>query len=65
MLTLFLIQMLGQDILPTISNYKNCLFCATNIVEKSDKEKLLYSGYGIAFDRTGSWNFGNDFARNV
>ena len=54
--------MLGQDILPTISNYKNCLFCATNIVEKSDKEKLLYSGYGIAFDRTGSWNFGNDFA---
>ena len=24
----------------------------------------MYSGYGIAFDSAGSWNFGNDFARN-
>ena len=25
----------------------------------------IYSGYGKAFDGTGSWNFGNDFAGNV
>ena len=25
----------------------------------------MYSGYGIAFDGAGSWNFGNDISRNV
>ena len=45
--------------------FKNCLFGATNIVKNSDKEKCVYSGYGITFDNAGSWNFGNDFARNV
>ena len=25
----------------------------------------MYSGYGIAFDQLGSWNFVNDFTRNV
>ena len=25
----------------------------------------MYSGYGITFDSTGSWSFGNDIARNV
>ena len=45
--------------------FKNCLFGATNIVKNSDKEKCVYSGYGITFDSAGSWNFGNDFARNV
>ena len=29
---------------------KNCLFRATNIVKNSDKNKWVYSGYGIAFD---------------
>ena len=28
-------------------------------------KKLVYSDYGIAFDGVDSWNFGNDFARNV
>ena len=44
--------------------FKNCLFGATNIVEKSDKEKYVYSGYGITFDSAGSWSFGNGTARN-
>ena len=44
---------------------KNCLLGATNIVKHSDKEKLVYSGYEIAFDGAGSWNFGNGFAKNV
>ena len=25
----------------------------------------MCSGYGIAFDRTGSWSFSNDLARNI
>ena len=44
---------------------KNCLFGITNIVKNSDKGKWRYSGYGIAFDEPGSWNFDNDLARNV
>ena len=37
----------------------------TNIVKHSDEEKYVHSGYGIAFDRKGSWSFNDDFARNV
>ena len=33
--------------------------------KNSDKEKWVYSGYGITFDGAGSFNFGNDYARNV
>ena len=33
---------------------KNCMFVASNIVKNSDKEKWIYSGFGIAFDGTGS-----------
>ena len=29
------------------------------------KEKWVYSGYGIAFDGAASWNFGNNFVKNV
>ena len=45
--------------------FKNCLFGATNTVKNSDKEKHVYSGYGITFDSGGSWSFDNDFARNI
>ena len=34
--------------------FRNCLFVATNIVKSSDKEKYVYSGYGITFDSVGS-----------
>ena len=30
-----------------------------------NKSEYGYSSYGITFDRAGSWNFDNDFARNV
>ena len=33
--------------------YKNCLFGATSVVKNSDKEKYVYSGYGITFDSAG------------
>ena len=29
---------------------KNCLFGVTNIIKNSDKEKCVYSDYGIPFD---------------
>ena len=48
-----------------IFTLKICLFCSTNIVKNSDKEKWVYSGYGIAFDGGGLWSFGNDCARNA
>ena len=44
---------------------KNCLFGATNIVKKSDKDKWVFSRFGIAFDRGDSWSFGNGTAKNV
>ena len=45
--------------------FKNCLFGATNIVKNIDKEKYVYSGYGIAFDEKIEWSFSNDYTRNV
>ena len=44
---------------------KNCFLGAASIVKNSDKEKYVYSGYGIAFDGKGEWSFGNDYARNL
>ena len=44
---------------------KNCLFGATSRVKKSDKQKWVYSDYGIAFYRKGELRFGSDTARNV
>ena len=41
------------------------LFGPTKIVKNSDKSKYVYSSFGIAFDGSGSWSFGNAFARNV
>ena len=45
--------------------FKNCLFGAANIIKNSDKEKYVYSGYGIKFDSAGSWSFINGTATNV
>ena len=45
--------------------FKKCVFVATIIVKNSDKEKYVYSGYGITFDSAGSWSFDNEIARNV
>ena len=44
---------------------KNYLLGVTNVVKNNDKEKYVYSGYGIAFDGKSEWNFGNDSTRNV
>ena len=33
--------------------FKNCLFGATDILKNSDKEKCVYSPYGIIFNSAG------------
>ena len=45
--------------------FKNYLFRATSVVSDSDKEKYVYSSYGIRFDSVGCWSFVNDFVKNV
>ena len=57
--------MLEQETFLIVFRFKNCLFRITNIANNSDKEKYVYSGYGITFDSAVSWSFDNDFARNV
>ena len=44
---------------------KNSLFVEISTVKSSDKSNYVYSGYGIACDRAGSWSFDNEFGRNV
>ena len=45
---------------------KNCLFCAVTLTKNADIEKYEYSGYGIGFDRRGSFSFpGGGFGQNV
>ena len=39
---------------PTI---KNCLFGAVTLTKNADIDKYRYSGYGIRFDRKGSFSF--------
>ena len=41
------------------------MFGVTVIVKNSNKDKRIYSDYGISFDGKGSWSFCNDFASNV
>ena len=45
---------------------KNCLFGAVTLTKNADIDKYGYSGYGIGFDRRGSFSFpGGGFAQNV
>ena len=53
------------------SNYsdpaiKTCLFDAVTLTKNADIDKYGYSGYGIGFDRRGSFSFpGGGFGQNV
>ena len=51
-----------------ISSYappENCLFCAVKLIKHVDVDLYKYSGYGIGFDRKGSYSIGNEVDRNV
>ena len=65
MFTLSMIQMLGQKRPTNNFKFKNCLFGVTSVVKNHDKERYVYSGYGITFDRASSWSFDNDTNKNV
>ena len=43
----------------------NCLFGAVSITKNADIDKNKYSVYGIGFDRSSVYSFGNGFGRNV
>ena len=60
-----MIQIFGQKFHSELLDEKSCLFRATNITKNHDKEKYLYSGYAVAFDRKSLWIFNKRFARNV
>ena len=50
------------------SNYvkfKNWLLASASVVNDSDQDKYVYSGYGITFDSADLRSFDNDSARNV
>ena len=45
---------------------KKCLFGAVTLTKNADIDKYGYSGYGIGFDRRGSFSFpGGGFGQNV
>ena len=51
-----------------ISSYptlENCLFGAVKLTKHVDVEFYKYSGYGIGFDRKGSYSIGNEIESNV
>ena len=44
---------------------KNCLFGAVTLTKNADIDKYRYSGYGIGFDRKGSFSFpGGEYGQN-
>ena len=45
---------------------KNCLFAAVTLTKNTDIDKYGYSGYGIGFDRRGSFSFpGGGYGQNI
>lgn len=44
---------------------KNFLFRALKLTINAIKRKYIYNGYEVAFDGSGSWNFGYEFTPNV
>ena len=51
-----------------ISSYptlENCLFGAVKLTEHVDVDYYKYSGYGIGFERKGSYSIDNEIGRNV
>ena len=45
---------------------KNCLFGVVTLIKNADIDKYEYFGYGIGFERRGSFSFpGGGFGQNV
>ena len=51
-----------------ISSYptlENCLFGAVKLTKHADVDLYQYSGYGIGFDRKGSYSIDDEVGRNL
>ena len=51
-----------------VSSYptlENCLFRSVKLTRSADIDKYEYSGYGIGFEKKGSYSVGNEIGRNV
>ena len=48
-----------------IRHLKNGLFGAVRLTKNVNINKYKYSGYGIGFDRKGSYSIGNEIGGNV
>ena len=44
---------------------QSCLFGAAKLTKHVDVDLYKYSGYGIRFDRKGSYSVGDEIGRNV
>ena len=47
------------------SRLENSLFGAVKLTKNVDIDKYKYSGYGIGFDRRGTFSVANGFGKNV
>ena len=52
----------GYDDYPAL---KRSLFSAAKLVKNADIDKYKYSGYGVRFDKCGTFSVANRFGRNV
>ena len=64
---IYIVYKISQSI--NVSGYatpENCLFGAVSLTKNADIDKYKYSGYGIGFDRHGSFSFpSTGLGRNV
>ena len=67
MVNVYIVYEISKNI--NISDYptlENCLFGAVKLTKNADIDKYGYSGYGIGFDRHGSFSFpGTGIGKNV
>ena len=62
---IYIVDKINQNY--NISSYptlENCFFGAVRLTKNVDIDENKYSGYGIGFDRKGTFSFGNGFGRN-
>ena len=59
---IYIVYELGESV--NISSYpkaENCLSSAVKLTKRVDVDLYKYSGYGIGFNKKGSYSIGNDF----
>ena len=62
---IYIVYVLDKIYLKNNPTLVNCLFGAVSITKNADIDKSKYSVYGIGFDRSSVYSFGNGFGRNV